>query len=92
MAEESYREYMCKLVYPGCEFAVRAKTDDEVIELARMHQEMAHGVKEISPDLEKKIKENIKPAKVEPIRPGDSRVVRKSSLLDTCYTTSSGKK
>jgi predicted small metal-binding protein len=92
MAEESYREFMCKLVYPGCEFAVRAKTDDEVIELARMHQEMAHGVKEISPDLEKKIKENIKPASLEPIRPADSRVVRKSSLLDTCYTSSSGRK
>jgi predicted small metal-binding protein len=61
MAEESYREFMCKLVYPGCEFAVRAKTDDEVIEVARMHQEMAHGVKEISPDLEKKIKANIRP-------------------------------
>jgi len=61
MVEESYREFMCKLVNPGCEFAVRAKTDDEVIEVARMHQEMAHGVKEISPDLEKKIKANIRP-------------------------------
>lgn len=29
--------------------------------------------------------------KVEPIKPGDPRVARrKSSLLDTCYTTSSG--
>lgn len=83
---------MCKLVHPGCEFKVRAKTEDEVVELAHMHQEMAHGVKEISPDLEKKIKENIKPASVAPIRPGDSRIVRKSSLLDTCYTSSSGKK
>jgi len=35
---------------------VRAKTDDEVIEHANMHQEMAHGVKEISPDLENKIR------------------------------------
>ena len=61
MAEESYREFMCKLVYPGCEFAVRAKTDDEVIKLAHMHQEMAHGLKEISPDLEKQIKEEIRP-------------------------------
>jgi predicted small metal-binding protein len=52
---------MCKLVNPGCNFAVRAKTEDEVIELARMHQEIAHGVKEISPDLEKKIKSNIRP-------------------------------
>lgn len=33
--------------------------DDEVIELATTHQEMAHGVKEISPDLEKKIKETL---------------------------------
>jgi len=80
MAEESYREFMCKLVYPGCDFAVRAKTDDEVIELARMHQEMAHGVKEISPDLEEKIKPNIRP-----IKPGDPRAAKKSSLLDTCY-------
>ncbi len=29
--------------------------------------------------------------KVEPIKPGDPRVARrKGSLLDTCYTTSSG--
>jgi predicted small metal-binding protein len=61
MAQESYREFMCKLVHPGCEFAVRAKTDDEVIRLAHMHQEMAHDVKEISPDLQKKIKSSIKP-------------------------------
>jgi predicted small metal-binding protein len=45
---------MYQLVYPGCDSAVGAKTEDEIIELARMHQEMAHGVKKISPDLEKK--------------------------------------
>jgi predicted small metal-binding protein len=61
MTDESYREFMCKLVNPGCNFVVRAKTDDEVIEYARMHQEIAHGVKEISTDLEKKIKTNIRP-------------------------------
>jgi len=77
MSEESYREFMCKLVYPGCEFAVRAKTDDEVIKLAHMHQEMAHGVKEISPDLKKKIKTHIK---VVPIKPGDSRVAKEKKL------------
>jgi predicted small metal-binding protein len=93
-AEENYREFLCRDEYKGkeCDFSVRAKTDDEVIELARMHQEMAHGVKDISPDLEKKIKANIRPASVGPIRPADPRIVRKSSLLDTCYTTSSGKK
>jgi predicted small metal-binding protein len=62
-AEEHYREFLCPEEYKGkgCGFKVRAKTDDEVIELAHMHQEMAHGVKEISPDLEKKIKANIRP-------------------------------
>ena len=82
-AEEHYREFICAEEYEGkeCGFMVRAKTDDEVIEHAHMHQEMAHGVKEISPGLEKKIKERIK---VVPIKPGDSRVAKKKSILDTC--------
>lgn len=112
-AEEQYREYICRDEYKGreCGFRVRAKTDDEVIGHARMHQEMVHGVKEMSPEMDKKIKENIRPEPmtemkeydtekvkneekgryVEPIKPGDPRVARrKGSLLDTCYTTSSG--
>ena len=28
-AEESYRGFMCRLVYPGCDFTAGAKTDDE---------------------------------------------------------------
>jgi predicted small metal-binding protein len=62
-AEEHYREFLCTEEHDGkkCGFQVRAKTDDEVIEHAHMHQQMAHDVKEISPDLEKKIKANIRP-------------------------------
>lgn len=60
---------------------VRANPDYEVIEHAHMHQSLAHGVKERSPELEKKIKANIK---VVPIKLGDSRVAKKKSLLDTC--------
>jgi hypothetical protein len=38
-------------------------------------------------------KKEEKEAVVEPIKPGDPRVARKKgSLLDTCYTTSSGEK
>ena len=37
-------------------------------------------------------KKNPVEGEVEPIKPGDQRVTRKKSLLDTCYTTSSGKK
>jgi predicted small metal-binding protein len=81
-AEEEYREFLCREEYKGkeCGFQVRAKTDDEVIEHAHMHQKMAHGVKDISPDLEEKIKANIRP-----IKPGDPRATKKSSLLGTCY-------
>jgi predicted small metal-binding protein len=64
-----------------CGFRVRAKTDDEAIEHARMHQKMAHGVRDISPDLEKKIKAQVK---VVPIKIEDSRIAKKKSLLDTC--------
>jgi len=38
-------------------FAVRAKIDDVVIEITRLHQEIAYSVKEISPDLEKRIRQ-----------------------------------
>jgi predicted small metal-binding protein len=62
-AEEHYREFLCKEEIEGkkCGFQVRAKTDDEIIEHARMHHKMTHGVKDISPDLEKKIKKSIRP-------------------------------
>ena len=50
-------------MYNGKEYGlkVQAKTDDEVIERAHMHQEIAHGMKDTSPDLEKEIKVNIRP-------------------------------
>ena len=75
-AEENYREFICTEEYEGkeCSFVVRAKTDDEVIEHANMHQEMAHGVKQISTDLGKKINTLIK---VVLIKAGDSRVSKK---------------
>jgi predicted small metal-binding protein len=62
--EESYREYLCRDIYKGkeCGFRVLAKTDDEVIEHARMHQEIAHSVSKVSPDMIEKIKANITPA------------------------------
>ena len=63
-AEKHYREFTCKEENKGkeCGFLVRAKTDDEIIEHARMHQKIVHGVKEMSPELEKKIKAQIRPA------------------------------
>lgn len=56
-AAEGYKEYYC----PECGFAVRAKTEDEIIERAHMHQEMEHGVKEMSPEMERGIRREIRP-------------------------------
>lgn len=64
-AEEEYREFLCREVYEGCGFQVRAKTEDEVIEQAHMHQELAHGVKEPLSETRKKIKGNIRPVRVD---------------------------
>lgn len=56
-AAEEYKEYAC----PECGFAVRAKTEDEIIEQAHMHQELEHGVKEMSPEMERNIRREIRP-------------------------------
>lgn len=65
MAEESYREFICSRIGPGCDFWVRAKTDEEVMEHAKRHMESSHGKAEAPAEMERKIKENIKPVKVQ---------------------------
>lgn len=61
-AEENYREYICRAVYKNreCGFHVRAKTEEEAMEHARMHQEQAHGMKEMSSEMERNIRGDIK--------------------------------
>lgn len=56
VSREEYKEYTC----PECEFEIRAKTEDEVIEHAHMHQDVAHEVKESLSEAKEKIKEKIK--------------------------------
>ena len=65
MAEESYREFICSRIGPGCDFWIRAKTDEEVMKHAKMHMEEAHSMMETPAEMEKMIKGNIKPVKVE---------------------------
>ncbi len=64
MAQEDYREFICSYIGPGCDFHVRAKTEEEVMKHAKMHVSEEHGMKEIPSETERKIKENIKPVKV----------------------------
>jgi predicted small metal-binding protein len=69
MAQDEYKELMHCIEYGGdtaqaCGFHVRAKTEEEVMKHAELHAKEAHGVENISPEQEKKIKENIKSVKV----------------------------
>jgi predicted small metal-binding protein len=61
--EEEYREYTCP--EPGCDFSIRGKNEDELIEHAHMHQDVEHGLKERSPETERDIRRNIRPALME---------------------------
>jgi predicted small metal-binding protein len=56
MAQEMFKELVCA----GDGFRVRAKTESEVLKHAKMHVGDAHGVKEITPDIEKDLKSKIK--------------------------------
>ena len=69
MAKEEYKELMSCIGFGGdsaqaCGFQVRAKTEEEIMEHAKVHAKEAHGLNEISPEDEKKIKSNIKSVKV----------------------------
>ncbi len=69
MAKEEYKELMSCIGFGGdsaqaCGFQVRAKTEEEVMEHAKVHAKEAHGMEKISPEDEKKIKANIKSIKV----------------------------
>ncbi len=61
--EEEYREYTCP--EPGCDFSIRGKNEDELIEHAHMHQDLEHGRKERTPETERNIRRNIRPASME---------------------------
>lgn len=69
MAENQYKELMHCIAFGGdtaqtCEFHVRAKTEDEVMEHAKLHAREAHGIEKISPEDEKKLKANIRTVNV----------------------------
>jgi len=65
MAEEEYKQLSCSDVGMPCGFQVRAKTEDEIMEHAKAHANKARGLKEISSNTEKKIKDAIKTVSVD---------------------------
>jgi predicted small metal-binding protein len=70
MAKDEYKELMSCIAEGGdtaqaCGFHVIAKTEAEVMEHAKLHAKEAHGMEEISPEDEKKIKSSIKSVMIE---------------------------
>lgn len=61
--ENDYRQYICKEIYHNeqCGFTIRGQNEDEIVEHAHMHQEIAHGM-ERSPDTDRQIREDIETA------------------------------
>lgn len=66
MAKDEYKELIHCIHFgdtaQACGFQVKAKTEEEIMKLAELHEKEAHG-KELSPEDEKKIKSNIKTVK-----------------------------
>jgi predicted small metal-binding protein len=66
MAEDEYQELIHCIHFgdtaQACGFKVKAKTEEEVMKHAELHEKEAHG-KELTPEDEKKIKSNIKTVK-----------------------------
>ena len=54
------KEMRCAELMPGCTFVATGVTDDEVMRKAAQHAKEKHNVKEITPDLAKKVKAAIK--------------------------------
>jgi predicted small metal-binding protein len=66
MAEDEYQELIHCIHFgdtaQACGFKVKAKTEEEVMKHAELHEKEAHG-KELTPEDEKKIKSSIKTVK-----------------------------
>jgi predicted small metal-binding protein len=56
------KEMRCADLMKGCNFVARGATDDEVMKKAAEHAKAAHGMKEVSPELAKKVKAAIRNA------------------------------
>lgn len=50
----------CNDVVPGCAFTARAETEEALLGVVAEHADHAHGVKEVTPELLRKVKEAIR--------------------------------
>ena len=60
MAQKEYKQLSCRDAGADCDFLVRAETEEEVMAVAASHGSRVHGMKEVTPELKKKMKSLIK--------------------------------
>jgi predicted small metal-binding protein len=53
------KEFHCSDVVKGCDYTVRGKDENEVMQNAAQHGMEAHGMKDISPDVQQKVRAGI---------------------------------
>lgn len=56
------KELRCADVGMDCDFVTRAETQDELMEKVARHAEEAHGITEITPELQQKVESVIRDA------------------------------
>ena len=49
------KQLRCNDVMPGCNFVATAETEDELMKKATAHARDAHSIKEVTPELKKKV-------------------------------------
>ncbi len=50
------KELRCGDMMPGCKFVATAETEEELLKKVTKHAKEAHNIKEITPELSKKVK------------------------------------
>lgn len=55
------QQFACAQVVPECDGVVTGETEDEVVAAAARHAADAHGITEVSPELERQIRAGITP-------------------------------
>ncbi len=60
MAQKQYKQLSCRDAGADCDFLVRAETEEEVMKVAAEHGARVHGMNDMTQELGKKIKSQIK--------------------------------
>lgn len=54
------KQMSCADVVPGCDYTAWAETEEELMELVVEHAKVAHGIQEITPELQEQVQAAIR--------------------------------